>query len=186
MECRLYGIKRRGDKMKPEEAAIKEFKERITLIEKYGYVDLAPEFTEAMKMAVSALEKQEQDRWIPVTERLPEDDTEVLVYLFDNQSPYIAWIRDSHWYTEEFEVEKENEPVAWMPLPEPYKAEEKHMTVQQFYNWYKERKLEDAELKISLKFAGLDMKDVPVSEWNIDYGRKEPHKSAQMFVRIGG
>lgn len=44
--------------MTPKEA-IKEFKVRITLIEKYGYVDSAPEFTEAMKMAVSALEFRE-------------------------------------------------------------------------------------------------------------------------------
>ncbi len=66
----------------------------------------------------------EQDRWIPVTERLPEDDTEVFVYLFDSKSPYIAWICDGRWYTEEFEIEKEHEPVAWRPLPEPYTEEE--------------------------------------------------------------
>lgn len=44
--------------MTPKEA-IKEFKERITLIEKDGYVDLVPEFIEAMKMAISALEFRE-------------------------------------------------------------------------------------------------------------------------------
>lgn len=61
------------------------------------------------------------------------------------------------------------------------------MTVQEFYDWCKERKLETAELKISLKFAGLDMKDVPVSEWNIDYGKsKEPNKEEEIFVRLGG
>lgn len=60
------------------------------------------------------------------------------------------------------------------------------MTVQEFYDWCRKRKLEDAEVRISLKFAGLDMEDVPVSEWNIDYGKsKEPHKDKQMFVRIG-
>ena len=60
-------------------------------------------------------------QWIPVTERLPEDNTEVFVYLFDNQ-PYIAWICDGHWRTEEFEVERENEPVAWCALPEPWEG----------------------------------------------------------------
>lgn len=61
------------------------------------------------------------------------------------------------------------------------------MTVQEFYNWCKERKLEDVELRISLKFAGLDMKDVPVSEWNIDYGKsKAPHENERIFVRLGG
>ena len=60
--------------------------------------------------------------WIPCSERLPEDGTEVFVYLFNRPSPYIAWIEDTHWYTEDFEIERENEPVAWMPLPEPYQG----------------------------------------------------------------
>jgi len=29
---------------------------------------------EALTIAIAAMEKQEQDRWIPVTERLPEKD----------------------------------------------------------------------------------------------------------------
>ena len=75
---------------------------------------------EATQMAIEALERQ---RWIPCSERMPEDDTEVLVYLFENnKSPYIAWLSDGRWYTEYFEVEQEDEPVAWMPLPEPYKG----------------------------------------------------------------
>lgn len=63
---------------------------------------------------------QSEQQWIPCSEKLPEDDTEVFVYLFDRPSPFIAWIEDCHWYTEEFEVEKDNYPLAWMPLPEPY------------------------------------------------------------------
>lgn len=65
----------------------------------------------------------EQQRWIPVSEQLPEDDTPVFVYLFESNSPYIAWVSDCEWFTEDFQVEKEYEPIAWMPLPEPYKAE---------------------------------------------------------------
>lgn len=64
---------------------------------------------------------QPEQQWIPCSERLPEDDTEVLVYLFDRTSPYIAWVTDCCWFTEDFEVEKENYPTAWMPLPIPYK-----------------------------------------------------------------
>ena len=68
---------------------------------------------------------QPEQRWIPCSVRLPEDDTEVLVYLFENnKSPYIAWLSDGRWYTEYFEVEREDEPVAWMPLPEPYQGGE--------------------------------------------------------------
>ena len=74
--------------------------------------------------AINALPSaQPEPPWIPVSERLPKDGTEVFVYLFDPPSPFIAWIEDTRWYTEEFEVERENEPVAWMPLPEPYRAE---------------------------------------------------------------
>ena len=65
----------------------------------------------------------EEQKWIPCSERLPEDCTEVFVYLFGRPSPYIAWIEDTHWYTEDFEVDREDEPVAWMPLPEPYREE---------------------------------------------------------------
>lgn len=65
-----------------------------------------------------------EQRWILCSERVPEEDEQVLVYLYD--SPYIAWIdSNGEWNTEEFtldkEKEREDEPIAWMPLPEPYK-----------------------------------------------------------------
>jgi len=63
-------------------------------------------------------------KWIPCSERPPEDDTEVFVYLFERKDPYIAWVEDCRWYTEDFEVEKENYPIAWMPLPSPYREEQ--------------------------------------------------------------
>jgi hypothetical protein len=60
------------------------------------------------------------------------------------------------------------------------------MTVQEFYDWCKYHKCEDAELEISLKFAGLDMKGVKVTEWNIDYLKvKKPHKDERKVVRLG-
>ena len=60
------------------------------------------------------------------------------------------------------------------------------MNVQEFYDWCKKRNLTDAKMEISLKSFGRDNDSIPVSETNIDYGkRKEPHKSAQMFVRLG-
>ncbi len=64
-----------------------------------------------------------EPQWILCSEKLPEDGTEVFVYLFNRPSPYIAWIEDCRWYTEDFEVESENEPIAWMPLPEPARLE---------------------------------------------------------------
>ena len=79
----------------------------------------------AKAMIESLPSAQPEQRWIPCSVRLPEDDTEVLVYLFENnKSPYIAWVSDGRWYTEDFEVEREDEPVEWTPLPEPYKGGE--------------------------------------------------------------
>ena len=61
-------------------------------------------------------------QWVQTIERSPECGREVFVYLFDD-SPYIAWFDDGEWRTEEFIVDKESEPIAWMPLPELYKEE---------------------------------------------------------------
>lgn len=62
-------------------------------------------------------------KWIPVTERLPEKDVPVFVYLFSD-SPYIAWInREGEWETEEFTIDHDYLPKAWLPLPQPPKEE---------------------------------------------------------------
>ena len=61
------------------------------------------------------------------------------------------------------------------------------MNVQEFYDWCKDRNLADAEMEISLKYAGLDLKGVKVSEINIDYGNlKLPHEKSRKYVRLGG
>ena len=80
----------------------------------------------SLDMAIEALERQ---RWIPVTERLPEIDKEVLVT--DGELCWVCSLFESpdiedglyqwednygHWY--EFETW-----VAWMPLPEYYREE---------------------------------------------------------------
>lgn len=62
-------------------------------------------------------------KWIPVTERLPEIGKKVLVYLFKN-SPYIAWHDGKCWYIEEFCLDDDECPTYWMPLPEPPKEDE--------------------------------------------------------------
>ena len=82
------------------------------------------EYADAIRMAIKEL-KQSEQKWISCSERPPEDGTEVFVYLFERKDPYIAWVEDCRWYTEDFEVEKENYPIAWMPLPEPYREDKK-------------------------------------------------------------
>ena len=88
----------------------------------------------AFDLAISALKKQEQDRWIPVTERLPETDrdkwhTEFIVTTEDGKvlsmdwentivrnKPVSRWIwrgRLAPWRV-----------IAWRPLPAPYQEDE--------------------------------------------------------------
>ena len=69
------------------------------------------------------IEEHKTGRWILVSERFPEEGEEVLVYLFDGKSPYLAWIQDGLWRTEEFVIDVDEEPVAWMPLPDPYRKD---------------------------------------------------------------
>lgn len=72
-------------------------------------------------------ESEEQPKtgdWIPVSERLPEKDEWVLI-TFDNDIE-IALLDDDGWcYSSVGDDDwiAEHPPVAWMPLPEPYKAE---------------------------------------------------------------
>lgn len=86
-------------------------------------------------MAVSALEKQEQDRWIPVTERKPEEIDEVLTTYINNGNRKKRYVETSTYYTDDDEGTWSSlwdeyrvpgtavEVLAWRPLPAPYQEE---------------------------------------------------------------
>lgn len=66
------------------------------------------------------------NKWIPVSERLPENDDFVIVTIKDESgdSPYIY--SDFGWYLDKaacwiIDAEQRTDIIAWMPLPQPYK-----------------------------------------------------------------
>lgn len=72
--------------------------------------------------------------WIPVEERLPDNpDCMVLVQIsgrpacnigLDNALCIAQYYPDEGWILEEYPSWDDAHPVAWMPLPEPYREEE--------------------------------------------------------------
>ena len=117
----------------------KEIMSKVTFYWELGEQTLTQnQINEALDMAIKALE---QTRWIPVSERLPEEylcndgyiepSDYVLVWgdhgnygvsrywgnrrsKSESSNTYKDWV-DLDWVVQK--------PVAWMPLPEPYKAE---------------------------------------------------------------
>ena len=100
---------------------------------------------EIINMAISALKKQEQDRWIPVAESLPEEDGEYLVtfdrryaeeYALDDIigiAPFEADCEGFGIWQEDFHPETLGslgsdwvaiQVTAWRPLPEAFEVEE--------------------------------------------------------------
>ena len=79
----------------------------------------------ALDMAIDALQ---QTAWIPVEERLPNGQENVIVTIYDDHgdTPWEyttnAWHIDGVWIADNDIVC--GSVLAWMPLPEPYKGGE--------------------------------------------------------------
>lgn len=68
---------------------------------------------------------EKPNKWIPVSERLPEDEKEVLCFL-ESEEMAVLFLRNNwgqyEWVDGGFATGSYN-VIAWMPLPEPYSAE---------------------------------------------------------------
>lgn len=103
-----------------KEEAIKAIEEYLDTADEAGHV-FPIEFLTALDVAISALKVE----WIPVSERLPEEGRSVLV-CFKSQGGMAQAV------SERFNINGEwrwsalggRKPLAWQPLPEPYKKGE--------------------------------------------------------------
>lgn len=124
---------------------LKQYKDKYSDCYKYAGVHVKV-IQDMIEQLLAELEQDEKENgWIPVSERLPEDEKEYLVtlekvygipeklygianylkfgdagYWNEKKYGYLEWDKysDGHGGTKMYKV------IAWMPLPEPYKEDE--------------------------------------------------------------
>lgn len=124
---------------------LKQYKDEYSKYGKYDGLYVA-DVLEMLEQLQADLEQDEKENgWIPVSERVPEDEKEYLVtlekvygtpeklygianylkfgdagYWNEKKYGYLEWDKysDGHGGTKMYKV------IAWMPLPEPYKEDE--------------------------------------------------------------
>ena len=89
-----------------------------------------PEVKEFYAFAESAIREQEERRWIPVAERLPDDGEQVIVVAtgkpesnitLDNAIEFAEFSTDEGWILEMWPEWEDPKVTYWMPCPEPPK-----------------------------------------------------------------
>ena len=101
--------------------------EAIEYIENHGYIS-----DDVKDMAIKALEKQHNNGWIPVDERLPDTNDYILLSFSNFTNPVIGRYETEKDGSGAFYVGDELETClsqdlfvnAWQQLPEPYKESE--------------------------------------------------------------
>lgn len=104
------------------EVGMKYTKEIIKAMRTASYL-IEPPTSEVIGGLLDEIERlQSENRWIPVSERLPEDDDNYLIAFSDKSIYRARWnggrweeIEDGEYYGHEFQ----ESPTHWRPLPQP-------------------------------------------------------------------
>lgn len=127
--CPFEDALKHADKEMDEQTVIDHDKDWIIgCIEHDGFIH-THRFDKANQIIHDALLAEAVQGWIPCSERLPSMRTEV-IYSYDGivstgymtDRDYIGEKTEEHW--EDLESGAYIEPIAWMPLPKPYKGGE--------------------------------------------------------------
>lgn len=85
-------------------------------------LECAAEHEQLVDWLTELEQRRKADRWIPVSEKLPEDYTKVLI---TNEYGEVMCIDWNTWYQNEYkDAKKSYKATAWRPLPEFYKESE--------------------------------------------------------------
>lgn len=103
-----------------------------------------PYFDKVIETISECVEPSEIPHWIPCSERLPEEETDVLVtrkflgckdgsHGWNSHIPPTTYVEVAQYFngewtalSDEYKIarNRHTNPIAWMPLPEPYKEGE--------------------------------------------------------------
>ena len=85
-----------------------------------GISSIACDVQESAIIAIQHLPSAKpEQRWIPVSERMPEESGWYIVTTEDETDTHLRWFSTLHG----FEWEEKDNTIAWMPLPKPYEGE---------------------------------------------------------------
>ena len=116
------------------EKILEEIENHAIEFESFGMCDDYVSIGWVKEIIRSHMDDVENGGWIPVEEKLPEEENERYYPMLNVATSYgaVKWgfyrVRDKQWYIyseihDEFIEARDKEIVAWQPLPERYKGE---------------------------------------------------------------